>query len=90
MQRNCQNVPGAAGAAAGGAAASAACLYYRIQRGREAPLWKYVIKYMQQTKQQKQQQLQRQPQQLQGHFGNFFEKVQTHVAQAHLVVSRWY
>ena len=41
-----------------------------------------------QQKQQKQQQLQQQPQQLQGHFGNFFEKVQTHVAQAYLAFSK--
>ena len=33
--------------------------------------------------QQKQQQKQQQP----GHFGNLFEKVQTHVAQAHLAFS---
>ena len=45
---------------------------------RNAPL-ELRNKHMQQL-------LHQQPQQLQGHFGNFFEKVQTHdiVAQAHL------
>ena len=43
---------------------------------------------MQQKQQQKQQQLQQQPQQLQGHFGNFFEKVWPHVARPHLAFSK--
>ena len=49
-----------------------------LLRGREAPPLELRHKYMQQKQQQKRQQ--QQPQQLQGHFGNFFEKVQTHVA----------
>ena len=65
FQKNCQNVPGAAGPAAGAAAASAAasavCIYYVIIGGRFAPPYKYMIKCIQ----QKQQQLQQQPQQLQ-------------------------
>ena len=42
---------------------------------------------MQQKQQQKQQQLQQQAQQVQGHFGTFFQNVQAHLAQAHLVFS---
>ena len=34
------------------------------------------------------QQLQQQPQQLQGHFGNFSQNVQTHLAQTHLALSK--
>ena len=34
FQKNCQNVPGAAGAAVGAAAASAVCIYYVIIGGR--------------------------------------------------------
>ena len=40
--------------------------------------------------QQPQPQLQEQPQQLQGHFGNFFQNVQTHLAQTHLAFSKRY
>ena len=64
FQKNCQNVPGAAGAAAGAAAASAAasavCIYYVVIGGRFAPPYKYVIKYMQQKQQLQQQQQQQQ------------------------------
>ena len=56
---------------------------YRFLGGRFAPLSKYVIKCMQ----QKQQRLQQQPQQLQGHFGNFFETVHIHAVQGHLAFS---
>ena len=84
FEKKYQNVPGAAGPAAGAAAASAAasavCIYYVIIGGRFAPPYKYMIKCIQQKQQQLQQQLQQQPQQLQGHFGNFFENVQAHLA----------
>ena len=87
FSKNCQNVPGAAGAAvgaaAGAAAASAVCIYYVIIGGRFAPPYKYMIKCIQ----QKQQQLQQQPQQLQGHFGNFFENVWPHLAWPHVAFS---
>ena len=46
-----------------------------------------MIKCIQQKQQQFQQQLQQQPQQLQGYFGNFFQNVQTHLAQTHLAFS---
>ena len=42
-----------------------------------------------QQKQQKQQQLRQQPQQLQGHSGNFFEKLWPHVARPHLAFSNF-
>ena len=47
-----------------------------------------MIKCIQRKQQQLQQQLQQQPQQLQGHFGNFFQNVQTHLAQIDLAVSK--
>ena len=47
LKKNCQNVPGAAGAAvgaaAGAAAASAVCIYYIMTRGRFALPCKYMI-----------------------------------------------
>ena len=73
----------AAATAAASAAASAACIYYVIIGGRFAPPYKYMIKCIQ----QKQQQLQQQPQQLQGHFGNFFENVWPHLAWPHVAFS---
>ena len=42
-------------AAATSAAASAACTYYVVTGGRFAPLYKYMVKYIQQKQQQKQQ-----------------------------------
>ena len=59
FQKNCQNVPGAAGAAVGAAAASAVCIYYVIIGGRFAPPYKYMIKCIQQKQQQLQQKLQK-------------------------------
>ena len=77
----------AAATAAASAAASAACIQSRTSTGaRSAPL-ELRNAYMQHKQQQKQQQLQQQPQQLQGHFGNFFEKVWPHVAWPHLAFS---
>ncbi len=55
---------------------------------RSAPL-ELRHKYMQQKQQQKQQQFQ-QPQQLQGNFGNSFEKVWPHLAWPHLTFSKRY
>ena len=89
FQKNCQNVPGAAGAAVGAAAASAVCIYYVIIGGRFAPPNKYMIKCIQQKQQQLQEQLQQQPQQLQGHSGNFFENVWPHLAWPHVAFSEW-
>ena len=76
--KNCQNVPGAAGAAAGAvaaasAAASAVCIYYVIIGGAlRAPLYVHD-KIQQQQLQQQLQQLQQQLQQLQVHFGNLLQ-----------------
>ena len=68
FERNCQNVPGAAGAAAGAAAGDAAgaaaaasaatsavCIYCVVIGGRFAPPYKYMPKYIKQKQQQKQQ-----------------------------------
>ena len=78
FQKNCQNVPGAAGAAvgaaAGAAAASAVCIYYVIIGGA-----KYVMKCIQHKQQQ--------PHQLQGHFDRFVENVQPHLAWPHVAFS---
>ena len=70
---------------------SCCCFYFlknykKIQTAAlRAPV--QVYEYMIKCIQQKQQQLQQQPQQLQGHFGNFFHNVQTHLAQTHLAFS---
>ena len=45
-----------AAAAGAGAAASAVCIYYVVIGGRFVPLYKYVIKYIQQKQQLQQQQ----------------------------------
>ena len=59
----------------------------RNYTGRFAPSYKYTMKCIQQRQEQLQQQLQQQPQQLKGHLGNFFQHVQTHLAQTHLAFS---
>ena len=58
--------------------------YHVLKRGRKAPPCTYLHN---KCIQQKQQQLQQQSQQLQGYFGNFFQNIQTHLAQTHLAFS---
>ena len=43
----------ASSGAAASAAASAVCIYYVVIGGRFAPLFKYMVKYIQQKQQQK-------------------------------------
>ena len=43
--------PDAAAAAGPAAAASAVCIYYVVIGGRSGPLYKYMVKYMQQKQQ---------------------------------------